>query len=38
MLPERGLAVVLMMNLENVGSRTELARQIADIVSQQSGN
>jgi serine beta-lactamase-like protein LACTB, mitochondrial len=31
MLPERGFAVVLMMNLEGVGSRTELARQIADI-------
>ncbi|MBI3652137.1 MAG: beta-lactamase family protein [Acidobacteria bacterium] len=32
MLPERGLAVVLMMNLEGVGSRVELARQISDIV------
>ena len=34
MLPERGFAVVLMMNLENVGSRMELARQIADIMLQ----
>jgi serine beta-lactamase-like protein LACTB, mitochondrial len=34
MLPERGFAVVLMMNLEGVGSRTELARQIADITLQ----
>ena len=34
MLPERGFAVVMMMNLENVGSRTELARLIADIVLQ----
>jgi serine beta-lactamase-like protein LACTB, mitochondrial len=34
MLPERGFAVVLMMNLESVGSRTELARQIADITLQ----
>jgi hypothetical protein len=38
MLPERGFAVVLRMSLESVGSRVELARQIADIVSQQSGN
>jgi serine beta-lactamase-like protein LACTB, mitochondrial len=34
MLPERGFAVVMMMNLEGVGSRTELARQIADLVFQ----
>jgi CubicO group peptidase (beta-lactamase class C family) len=34
MLPERGFAVVLMMNLEGVGSRTELARQIADLTLQ----
>jgi serine beta-lactamase-like protein LACTB len=34
MLPERGFAVVLMMNLEGVGSRTDLARQIADITLQ----
>ena len=34
MLPERGFAVVLMMNLEGVTSRVELARQISDIVLQ----
>ncbi len=34
MLPERNFAVVLMMNLEGVSSRTQLARQIADIVLQ----
>ena len=34
MLPERNFAVVLMMNLESVGSRTQLARQIAEIVLQ----
>lgn len=32
MLPEKGLAVVLMANLEGVERRTELARQIAAIV------
>jgi hypothetical protein len=32
--PERKLAVVLMMNLEGVASRTQLARQIAEIVLQ----
>jgi len=34
MLPERNVAVVLMMNLESVGNRTQLARQIAEIVLQ----
>ncbi|MEW6127345.1 MAG: serine hydrolase domain-containing protein [Acidobacteriota bacterium] len=34
MIPERGMAVVLMMNLEGVGSRVELARQIADVILQ----
>lgn len=34
MLPERGFAVVLMMNLERVGSRIELAQKIADITLQ----
>jgi serine beta-lactamase-like protein LACTB len=34
MLPERGFAIVLMMNLEGVNSRTDLARQIADITLQ----
>jgi serine beta-lactamase-like protein LACTB, mitochondrial len=34
MLPEHGFAVVLMMNLEGVTSRVELARQIADITLQ----
>ncbi len=34
MLPARGFAVVLMMNLESVGSRTQLARQIAAIIFQ----
>lgn len=33
-IPERGFAVVLMMNLEGVGSRQALAQQIADIVLQ----
>lgn len=32
MMPERGFAVALMMNLEGVGGRVELARQIAAIV------
>ncbi len=34
MQPERNFAVVLMMNLESVSSRTQLARQIAEIVLQ----
>lgn len=34
LLPERNFAVVLMMNLESVGNRTQLARQIAEIVLQ----
>ena len=34
MQPERHFAVVMMMNLEGVGSRTELARQLAEIVLQ----
>jgi serine beta-lactamase-like protein LACTB, mitochondrial len=34
MQPERNFAVVLMMNLEGVASRTQLARQIAEIVLQ----
>ena len=34
MQPERNFAVVLMMNLESVNIRTQLARQIAEIVLQ----
>jgi serine beta-lactamase-like protein LACTB, mitochondrial len=34
MMPERNFAVVLMMNLESVGTRTQLARQIAEIMLQ----
>lgn len=32
MIPEKGLAVVMMMNLEEVERRADIARQIADIV------
>lgn len=32
MLPERGITVALMMNLERAGGRLELARQLADIL------
>ena len=35
MLPEKGFAVVMMMNLEEAERRPEMARQIADIVLRQ---
>ena len=34
MIPDRGVAVVVMMNLESAGGRVELVRQIAEIVMQ----